>query len=323
MLDRIVGLVSLVPFVIGSATGPAGVPSTVDLTFQDPAIVESSGLVVRDGLFLTTNDSGDGGRVFVVDGSGETVGSTTWASDPRDVEALAPAGPGELWVGDIGDYSTARDSIQVLRVPFGPDFQDVEPATYTLVYPDGAHDAETLLAHPRTGQLFVVSKDIFGGVVYAAPRELSPTQPNELRAVADSLGFATDGSFFPDGRHYVLRDYLAASVYTFPGHEEVGSFTLPKQRQGEGISVDETDGVHVSTEGQFTDVRSVRVPRTVLAAMDPDPPSASPSSDGQVAIEGSGVIEDSPAWPWLLGGALLAGFVALGGWLLTRHGAAP
>lgn len=325
MLDRVVGALSLVPFVIGSVTGPAGPASSVDLTFQDPAIVESSGLVVRDGLFLTTNDSGDGGRVFVVDGSGETVGSTTWAADPRDVEALAPSDPGFVWVGDTGDNSGSRDSIEVLRVPYGREFQEVEPASYTLVYPDGAHDAETLLAQPQTGQLFVVSKDIFGGTVYAAPRELSESKPNRLRAVADSLGFATDGSFFPDGRHYVLRDYLSASVYTFPGHEKIDSFTLPRQRQGEGISVDEGDGIHVSTEGQFTDVRSVRLPKSVQAAMDPEPSasaSASPAPDLEVTVDDPPAADDDPVWPWLLGGAVLAGFVALGGWLLTRHGAA-
>lgn len=319
MLDRVVGALSLVPFVIGSVTGPAGPPSSVDLTFQDPAIVESSGLVVRDGLFLTTNDSGDGGRVFVVDGSGKTVGSTTWSSDPRDVEALAPADPGFVWVGDTGDNTESRESIEVLRVPYGRADQQVEPATYTLVYPDGPHDAETLLAHPQTGQLFVVSKDIFGGTVYAAPRELSESEPNRLRPVADSLGFATDGSFFPDGKHYVLRDYLSATVYTFPGHEAVGEFTLPRQRQGEGIAVDEDDGVHVSTEGQFTDVRSVVLPRSVLRAMDP-PPSASSSSVEDVPRVGD---DEEPVWPWLLGGAVVAGFVLILLRLLTRHGSAP
>ncbi len=316
MLDRIVGLVSLVPFVIGTAVAPAGVPSSVDLTFQDPAIIESSGLVVRDGLFLTTNDSGDGGRVFVVDGSGETVGSTTWGPEPEDVEALAPAGPGFVWVGDIGDNSADRDSIEVLRVPFGRETQEVEPEAYTLVYPDHAHDAETLLAHPRTGQLFVVSKNLFGGTVYAAPRKLSATKPNQLREVAEGVrGFATDGSFFPDGRHYVLRDYDGATVYSFPDHEPLESFTLPRQKQGEGIAVDEDDGVHISTEGQYTDVLSVRLPRAVVKAM-----ASKPASETQPTTS-SAESEDDPVWLWLLGGAAVAGFVLVAARLLTRHGA--
>ena len=88
--------------------------------FEDPAIVESSGLVVVDGLFVTTNDSGDSGRVFTVDpATGETVGVTHWSDDPVDVEALAPAGGGEVWVGDIGDNRAERASISVVRVPVG------------------------------------------------------------------------------------------------------------------------------------------------------------------------------------------------------------
>ena len=82
-----------IPFVIGTAVGFGPESGDEVLAFQDPAIVESSGLVaLDDGLFATTNDSGDSGRVFTVDGDGETVGVTTWASTPDDVEALAPAG---------------------------------------------------------------------------------------------------------------------------------------------------------------------------------------------------------------------------------------
>ena len=321
MLDRVLGLASLVPFAIGALAAPAAAPSSVDFAFQDPAIVESSGLVVRDGLFLTTNDSGDGGRVFVVDGAGRTVGSTSWGPEPSEVEALAPAEPGYVWVADIGDNSAARESITVLHVPYGRTAQEVEPTAYTLVYPDHPHDAETLLAHPRTGQLFVVSKNVFGGTVYAAPRTLSATGPNELREVADPVkGVATDGSFFPDGRHYVLRDYVDATVYTFPGHEPIGSFPLPAQRQGEGIAVDERDVVHVSTEGQFTEVRSVGVPRGLARAMQPEEPvkpeAAQPPAEQQPA-------GDEPVWPWVLIGVTAAGFVLLVLRKLIRHGAAP
>lgn len=231
-------------------------PPLVDLTFADPAIVESSGLVVRDGLFVTVNDSGDRGRVFTVDGSGATVGTTSWSPAPVDVEALAPAGPDEVWVGDIGDNTASRSSVTVLRVPVGPGDRTVTPPAYTLVYPDGAHDAETLLAAPD-GRLLVVTKDLRGGTVYAAPRRLSPQQPNRLRPVADALPFATDGSFFPDGRHYLVRGYAGAAAYTYPGLREVATFDLPAQPQGEGIAVDEDGWVHVSSEGEHSRVLRV------------------------------------------------------------------
>lgn len=231
----------------------------VDFVFQDPAIVESSGLVVDGDLFVTVNDSGDRGRVFTVDGSGATVGVTSWSPAPVDVEALAPAGPGEVWVGDIGDNTASRASVSVLRVPTGPGDRTVTPPSYALVYPDGAHDAETLLAAPD-GRLYVVTKDLAGGTVYAAPRQLSSDHPNRLEPVAAALPFATDGAFLPDGRHVVVRGYGSAAVSTYPGFREVAQLPLPAQRQGEAIAVGEDGWVHVSSEGEHTPVlRAVAV----------------------------------------------------------------
>jgi len=326
MLDRFLGLASVLSFAVGAAAAPPGPAAETVLTFADRAVVESSGLVAAgDGLFVTTNDSGDGGRIFVVDHSGRTVGTTTWSPEPVDVEALAPAVPGEVWVGDIGDNPGARDSIRVLRVPFGREHRAVEPVSYELVYPDGARDAETLLAHPRTGRLLVVSKDIFGGVVYAAPRRLSSERPNRLRPVADGFAFATDGSFFPDGRHYVVRGYAGASIYTYPGHERVGSFPLPDQQQGEGIAVGPDDELYLSTEGQHSELLRMPVPTRIAAAMEPrpEPSPASPSATGGGVepVEVAPPEADTP-WGWVGGGGLALAFAAGLGWLLIRRGQA-
>lgn len=327
MLDRLLAAASVVPFVVGTLAGPAGAPGRVELTFRDPAIVEASALVVRDGLYLTVNDSGDRGRVFVVDSSGRTVGTTSWAEEPTDLEALAPAGPGEVWVGDLGDNTASRDTVRLLRVPYGRGDRTVTPTAYPLVYPDGPRDAETLLAEPRTGRLFVVSKTIFGGTVYAAPRRLSPDRPNRLRAVAGAPGLATDGAFFPDGRHLVIRGYGDATVYSYPSFEELGSFRLPEQEQGEGIAVDERGGIHVDTEGQHTDVLAVRLPARLARAVAPPGPSGSsaspapapsPSASSSSPEDASGGLP----WPWLAGGAAVLGFGALTSWLLHRRGAA-
>ncbi|GAA4700285.1 hypothetical protein [Nocardioides conyzicola] len=323
MLDRVLGVAAALSMVVGATAAPAAPRAAVVFSFQDPAIVESSGLVVAGDLFLTVNDSGDSGRVFVVDRSGRTVGVTSWAGDPTDVESLAPAGPGEVWVGDTGDNRRSRDSITVLRVPYGERDQQVTPASYELVYPDGAHDAETLMADPRTGQLFVVSKDVFGGTTYAAPRRLSADHPNKLRAVAEGFAFATDGSFFPDGKHYVVRGYSSAAVYSFPGHERLASFPLPSQDQGEGIAVGADDRLYLSSEGQSSEVLQMRLPTAAAAAMQPPAPTPTPTPtptvEPQAAPSGDDA-EDEPLWPWLLGGGLA--FAVGAGWLLRRRGQA-
>ena len=68
-------------------------------------------------LVVTTNDSGDTGRLFTVDPrTGQTTKVTQWSDDPTDVEALAPAGDGLVWVGDIGDNTARRDSVSVISI---------------------------------------------------------------------------------------------------------------------------------------------------------------------------------------------------------------
>ncbi len=287
----LVALALAAPFAVGLAAHAAsgGQDAEVVLTFADPEILESSGLVATGGLLVTTNDSGDSGRVFSVGPEGRTVGVTTWSDDPTDVEALAPAGPGEVWVGDIGDNAAARGSVSVTRVPVGPGVVDARAeaagATYELVYPGGARDAETLLRHPRTGRLYVASKSFFGGALYEAPARLDPDAPNELREVAGVLPIATDGAFWPDGRHLVVRDYARAVVYAWPSMREVGDLELPEQQQGEGIAVTADGRLLVSTEGQFTDVLEVPLPARLADALAPQP---APTPDTQPPPERPG-----------------------------------
>ncbi len=335
MPERLLAGVMLVPFVLGLSTAtPSGGGGEVAFTFQDREIVESSGLVVQDGLVLTTNDSGDSGRVFAVDpADGRTVGMTRWDDEPTDVEALAPAGRGRVWVGDIGDNSASRDSVEVALVRVGRGEITGAEETYDLVYPQGPQNAETLLAHPVTGRLYVATKNVFGGTLLAAPKTLSDDGPNRLQPVGDALAIATDGAFFPDGKHLILRNYSQATVYTFPELEQVASFRLPRQDQGEGIAVVDDDTVLVSTEGQGTDVLRVRLPadaRRALAPADPSSgrsssptPGAQPSPSGTLSREGQEVAPsdepERPFWPWFLTGWAGLGVIVVLMWSLRRR----
>ncbi|TGN62570.1 hypothetical protein EXE59_00320 [Nocardioides eburneiflavus] len=253
-----------VPFLLGAAAGAPDPTGTPVLRFGDPDIVESSGLAftatTRGGLVHTVNDSGDSGRVFTVDTStGSTVGVTSWGGDPVDVEALAPAGRGHVWVADIGDNRRVRDSVEVLRVPVGPGDRAVTPAAYELVYPDGARDAEALLADPLTGRLHVVTKGVFAGTVYAAPRRLRSDRPNRLVEVAEAPGLVTDATFLPGGGGVVVRTYSSAHLTAYPSWQKVASWELPAQDQGEGIAYAVGELI-VSTEGARSEVLAVDLP---------------------------------------------------------------
>lgn len=294
-VGRLLALATALPFVAGMAAAGAAPAGRVELTFADPEIVESSGLTADAGLVHTVNDSGDTGRVFSVDrATGRTVGVTTWADDPADVEALAP-GPdaGQVWVADIGDNAQERASVEVALVPVGEGDRDVrgEVATYELTYPDGARDAETLLLEPTTGRLVVVTKEVFGGDVLVAPARLDPDRPNRLRSVGTATSIATDGAFFPDGRHLLVRGYGSAVAYTWPDLDVVGRFDLPEQQQGEGLAVDQDGVVLVSTEGARSDVLRVRPPGAVARAV------ATPVEPTATATATTPADEESPRPP--------------------------
>jgi hypothetical protein len=309
------GLAVAGSFALGVAATPSSPQATPVLTFDDPAIVEASDLVVTDGLFVTTNDSGDTGRVFAVDHTGHTVGVSYWSKQAVDVEALAPAGPGEVWVGDIGDNLGQRPSVVVARVPVGRGGErSVHPTTYRLGYPDGASDAETLLRDPATGRLYIATKNVFGGVLYAAPERLSPTGINPLTSVGRVMPLATDGSFFPDGRHLIIRNYERATVYAWPSLQPVGSFGLPAQRQGEGIAVAADGSVYLSSEGPRSTVLKLSLPtdlqRLVTGVASDGPPahSSPPADSAPAAGAANEPAEVEPtgrdAWPWMAGGLL-------------------
>lgn len=318
--DGLAALVVAVPFLLGAAAAPVPDPEVV-LSFTDREIGEASGLAVVDGLVVTVNDSGDTGRVFAVDpATGDTVGVTSWDEGATDDEALAPAAESSVWVGDIGDNRGVRDDVVVRRVPVGRGERTVEPASFTLVYPDGPRDAETLLCDPVTGRLYVASKGVLGGTLYEAPATLQPGD-NELTAVGPVLGIATDGAFLPDGRHVVLRDYGRAVVYSMPDLEVVGAFDLPPQEQGEAIAAGPDDTLYVTSEGVGADVLRVDLPADVAAAVAPATSPASPSSSSPSAPPRTISREDRelpestdttrPAWPWFFSALVAVGGLAV------------
>ena len=286
--------------------------------FQDPAITESSGLVRVGDRVLTHNDSGDGPYVYVVDpSSGRTVGRTTYSAEPvTDVEAMAAGPDGSIWMGDIGDNTAARDHVSVYRLPPVRDGNHTVAARrYDLRYPDGPTNAETLMVGPRDGRLFVVSKSLFGGRVYEAPKTLSRKHVNLMRPVGRASGLVTDGSFFPDGRHVVLRTYSTASVYDTATWQSQASMRLPGQTQGEGVTV--VDGgrrVLVSSEGRRAPVLSVALNRQMLEAATVTRPSS--THDRLTALRAQG--RD----PMVLGGigvAVLVGGLAFSALLRRRR----
>jgi hypothetical protein len=293
----------------------------VVFSFVDPAITESSGLVDLGSVMVTTNDSGGDPLVFVVDPrSGRTVGRTTFADAVTDVEALAPAGRDALWVGDIGDNDEQRDSVQVYRVPVGRGDRRVDAPAYQLRYPDGPHDAESLIAAPG-GRLYVITKGILGGTAYVAPRHLDAGRTNTLRPIASVDVWATDAALFPDGKHVLVRGYDTAAIYTFPGFRPVASFDLPRQKQGEGVSISSSGRIRLSSEGRNSAVLQVALPDDVRKVVEATPGPSSTPSHGPARIDDndSNGQNGIPATLVLAAVGGVAAVVAIALWMTRRR----
>ncbi|MGR6028024.1 hypothetical protein ACS7JX_14170 [Rhodococcus erythropolis] len=104
---------------------------------------------------------------------------------PRvDVEDLSSTPDGHLWLADIGDNNAVRTSIGLIEL----DPTSGAATSYPLVYPDGAHDAETLLIQSN-GLPVIVTKDYLGAsVVYTTAerqqvQDLSTASPTMLAKV--------------------------------------------------------------------------------------------------------------------------------------------
>lgn len=257
------------PFGIGAVAqaNPEGEPEPdVEFRVADHLVAESSGLVVTEvageRLFVTVNDSGDTGRVFTIDPTtGETVGTTAFAPSPRDLEALAPAGAGHVWVGDIGDNLHVRDELRITRIPVGRGTLDAGAAqSYRVAYPDRHYDAESMVAHPKTGRVYVITKQAMGGTVFAVPEDLDPSGLNVLEEVGRAPTLLTDAAFSPDGRHLLMRGYDHLWIKSFPDLDGVTDLPLPPQPQGEGMAVGADGAVFLSTEGRERPVLRVSLP---------------------------------------------------------------
>lgn len=255
---------------------------------KDKSITESSGLVASrstPGAYWTHNDSGDGPFIYAFNARGAPLGVFRVAgAQARDWEDIS-IGPGPerdksyLYIGDIGDNSEARSEIVVYRVE--------EPALNTatiklskkqpgttdsaeairLHYPDGKYDAEALLVHPLSGNIYIVNKvPLFNPVVYEAVAPFTPGKLITMRRIGEirvpSLfgGVITGGSISPDGRRVALCDYFQGYELVLPAKstdfseiwkQRMTGFDLGKRKQGEAIAY-RSDGkaLLATSEGQ-------------------------------------------------------------------------
>ncbi len=341
MLTRLRVLVLLAVMAVAGVGGSQAASfageqdDTSTIVVDDPRTSESSGLAVSPadpGLVYTVNDSGHDPVVYVIDtGAAAVVGTTALGgadAGETDPEAVAVDGDGTLWLGDIGDNLRGRDDVALYALPApGPGEASVTPQRYPLSHPDGPADAETLLADPVSGAMWVVTKGLLSGSVLQVPDPLAATS-NSLELVPDVAvpGLVTDGTVLPDGSAAVLRTYERAYVYRLPDWEPVGDFALPPQEQGESLAALPDGSLLAGSEGTPTRIDRVSLPPGIAAALGagqpaptpdptPDPtqdPTQDPTPAPTTAPDPSSDPDDDPADVLLGAGAVVAMLVAGG-----------
>lgn len=267
-------------------TGGAALACTACEPVQETGTVanadekEVSGIVAslaHDGVFYLHNDSGDTARFFAIDLAGKALAtfsvSGASAVDWEDI-ARGPCPAGTcLFFGDIGDNSADRDDYVVYRVAEPTAIADatVPAEKLPFTYPDGSHNAETLLADPATGGLFIVTKTAGISSVYAFPLPLTPGKSVVLTKGGDiSLpimpALITGGDVHPLGRGVLLRTY--ADVWLFPQAQgmsvvdallgEPCAAPVPDEAQGEAIGWLASGAGYVTTsEGKHEAIHRV------------------------------------------------------------------
>jgi hypothetical protein len=271
-------VLALIAFVLSSSSSvgiaaendPAQCRPTGPLV-QVPGLAEGSGLAVSrrvPGRLWTHNDSGEP-VVFSVDANGAVAGRvrlTGAAVEDWEAIAVGPCGTAScLHVGDIGDNEGKRKRITIYRLP-EPDGANGSASVadvFHATYPDGAHDAETLLVG-GDGRLYIVTKGESGPVaLYRFPAPLKTGATVTLERVGTAAGGKaeadsriTDGSVSPDGQWAVLRTKSALTFYRtsdlLTGQWRAANrvdLTSLKEPQGEGVALGADNTVFLAGEG--------------------------------------------------------------------------
>ena len=162
---------------------------------KDARLKELSGIAastLHPSVLYVHNDSGDSSRFFAIDTGGRLIAVCYFKGDPklkplgvRDCEDMClskgPGGGSYVYVGDIGDNDAVRKSITIYRMhepavgetstdgTSAAAVQHLDSDPLYLRYPDGAHDAETLMADTIDKLLYVVTKREDSVSVYTTP----------------------------------------------------------------------------------------------------------------------------------------------------------
>lgn len=256
-------------------------------------IKESSGLVAsrcNENVFWTHNDSGNGNFIYAIDNEGKEIG--TWQvlgaknTDWEDIATLKNSeGNCFLYIGDIGNNSRKRSELTVFKVR-EPEIakrnrsnkkaplSTKKAEAIKFAYPQLRRDAETLLIHPETEDLYILTKRFSGASGVYKLSGYKVGQTNSLKEVAKlgvpalPNGLLTGGEIAADGSRIILCDYYNGYEIVLPKDakdfdeiwkDEPSIIDIGTREQGEaiGYSVD-GEAIYATSEKKNSPFIEVR-----------------------------------------------------------------
>ncbi|MCL2535437.1 MAG: hypothetical protein FWE39_14855 [Nocardiaceae bacterium] len=313
-------------------------------TPTDPALEELSGLAVAGGKIYGIGDSGTDEYVTVLADDCTVTGSLPVPVDPYDIEDMGLGSDGRLWLSDTGDNNRVRETVALI---------DLDPASgdgqlHRLTYPDGPHDAETLLIQ-RDGVPLIVTKEVLvaNGIYRPVGRTtidgLASPGPTALERVGQvRLGptgtpggpvpiggstLVTGGAVSADGTVAAVRTYTDVYLFSAPDGDLLRALTsttpvrvaLPNEPQGEAIAFTPDGDLLAGSEAAGGPLPPIQILRGATELAHGQVPAtgsvelsasvgAAPGATPEAADDGA------PRWstPVLVGGALVAGLATFG-----------
>ena len=224
---------------MGLLTSPVGAQryseARLSGMIRDRRVTEISGIVRahgKPGYYWIHNDSGGEPRLLLVHARGTVVTQLNVtgarAVDWEDI-ALGPGPtPGErfLYIADTGNNDYARKVLRIYRVLHPPLTKESPPpilasekaARISFRYPDGIFDCEALVVHPKTGDIYLLTKHALVAGVYRlrAPHTDGRIETAVKVTVMRPGFFVTAAELSPCGERLLVRTYLDILEYRLP-----------------------------------------------------------------------------------------------------------
>ncbi|MDI9918017.1 hypothetical protein [Rhodococcus sp. IEGM 1379] len=325
---------ALAVLAVGSATAQANTPVPGTGVFEplctptDPGLEELSGMVALGDRIFAIGDSGNDEVVLEMDFDCAVHKRISVPIDPYDVEDLASHG-GLLILADTGDNRRARETVAFITL----DPESGDGTLHRAAYPDGPHDAETVLVDPD-GRLFIVTKELLGPSSVYTPEDgqtisnLAEPGPTPLARVGtvrtgdtSTSGFNsvmfTGGAVSADGSVLALRSYTDVYLYR-TGDDGIGAaltesvplrVPTPHQPQGESVMFTDDGDLVIGSEAQGGSLPPLYVMRGVVDGMTPD----------EVVAEGSTSTASNRVVLWGGVGVVVVALVILVGFRVRRR----